>query len=179
MSSQYLFYTMISPGFFSCHVIVKTNTWLKSLQSWCNKQYCDFLSYVHRNSTQSKNFALNRNCWFLMILAKFYQKFLPNAKFGPVRPKELCVFFLCVFPFFFCYFFFFNSSPDLNFCLYSPYILQNFHFKNTKFSASDRARPTQTPPICHVCKCSIDADAPPNSPPPQLSKTGVQPDSPV
>ena len=30
---------MISPGFFSCHVIVKTNTWLKSLQSWYNKAY--------------------------------------------------------------------------------------------------------------------------------------------
>ena len=40
-----------------------------------------------------------------MILAKFYQKFLPSAKFGPVRPKELCVFFLCVSPSF-CYFVF-------------------------------------------------------------------------
>ena len=39
LSSQYLFYTMISPGFFSCHVIVKTNTWLKSLQSWYNIKY--------------------------------------------------------------------------------------------------------------------------------------------
>ena len=27
-----------------------------------SKQYCDFLSYVHRNSSQSKDFALNRNC---------------------------------------------------------------------------------------------------------------------
>ena len=40
LSSQYLFYTMISPGFFSCHVIVKTNTWLKSLQSWYKNIYC-------------------------------------------------------------------------------------------------------------------------------------------
>ena len=30
---------MISPGFFSCHVIVKTNTWLKSLQSWYKMLY--------------------------------------------------------------------------------------------------------------------------------------------
>ena len=55
---------------------------------------------------KSKDSALNRNCWFLMILAKFYRKLIPNAKFGPVRPKELCVFFLCVSPSFFCYFVF-------------------------------------------------------------------------
>ena len=97
---------------------------------------------------KSKDFCLNRNYWFLMILAKFYQKFLPNAKFGPVRPKELCVFFLCVFPLLLLLLlFFFYSSPDLNFCLYSPYILQDFRFKNTTFSASDRAHrsPSDTP----------------------------------
>ena len=46
LSSQYLFYTMISPAFFSCHVIVKTNTWLKSLQSWYNAYYSTQLPAV-------------------------------------------------------------------------------------------------------------------------------------
>ena len=142
-----------------------------------SKQYCDFLSYDHRNSTQSKDFALNRNCWFLMILAKFYQKFLPNSKFGPVRPKELCVFFLCVFPLLLLLFFF-NSSPDLNFCLYSPYILQNFRFKNTKFSASDRAHPTQTRTLYAMC-ASVQLTLTLHQIHPPLSKSGVQPSSPV
>ena len=50
-------------------------------------------------------------------LANIYQKFLPNAKFGPVRPKELCVFacIFIVFSFsFFFLIFFFHSWPDLN-----------------------------------------------------------------
>ena len=97
---------------------------------------------------------------------KMLSKFLPNAKFGPVRPKELCVFFLCVFPLLLLLLLFFNSSPDLNFCLYSNYIYLNFRFKNTKFSASDRAHVPLRHPLCHVCKRAIDADAPPNSPPP-------------
>ena len=37
---------MISPGFFSCHVIVKTNTWLKSLQSWYNFNYARLNDYA-------------------------------------------------------------------------------------------------------------------------------------
>ena len=92
---------------------------------------------------KSKDFALNRNCWFLMILAKFYQKFLPNAKFDPV-----CLFFLCVSPsssatvFFF---FFFYSSPDLNFGLYSPYILQDFRFKIQNFQLLIGQSPSDTP----------------------------------
>ena len=111
--------------------------------------------------------ALNRNCWFLMILAKFYQKFLPNAKFGPVRPKELCVFSLC-FPLLLLLLCFY-SSPDLHFCLYSPYILQDLRFKNTTFSASDTTHPPRHP-LCHVCKRAIDADAPPNSYPPHCRR---------
>ena len=53
--------------------------------------------------------------------SKIFKKFLPNAKFGSVRPKELCVFFACfffVFPFFLFFlflflflFFFYYSSP--------------------------------------------------------------------
>ena len=68
----------------------------------------------------------------------------------------VCVFlFVCLFvfpfffffpPFFFFLFFFFYSSPDLNLHLYS--ILHDFSFKNTKFSASERAHPPQTPPVC-------------------------------
>ena len=36
LSSQYLLYTMISWGFFSCHIIAKTNTWYNSkyLTDW-------------------------------------------------------------------------------------------------------------------------------------------------
>ena len=66
----------------------------------------------------------------------------------------MCVFSLCFPPSSSATFFFFSSSPDLNFCLYSPYILQNFRFKNTKFSASDRAHPTQTPPMPCVQACN-------------------------
>ena len=117
---------------------------------------------------KSKDFALNRNCWFLMILAKFYQKFLPNAKFGPVKPKELCVFFLCVSPLLLLLLpLFFYSSPDLNFCLYSPYILQDFRFKNTTFSASDRAHrsPSDTPyAMCASMQLTLTLHQ--NTPPP-------------
>ena len=59
--------------------------------------------------------------------------------------------FVCLFPllFFFLFspfFLFFYSSPDLNLHLYS--ILHDFSFKNTRFSASERAHPPQTPPVC-------------------------------
>ena len=67
-----------------------------------------------------------------------------------------CCCFVCLFspsfffflfpPFFFFFFFFFYSSPDLNLHLYS--ILHDFSFKNTKFSASERAHSPQTPPVC-------------------------------
>ena len=80
--------------------------------------------------------------------------------------------FVFVFVFVFCFSFvvvFFYSSPDLNLLLYS--ILHDFSFKNTKFSASERAHTPQTPPC--VCKHAIGADAPPNHPP--MSKTDVQP----
>ena len=46
-------------------------------------------------------------------LANIYQKFVPNEKFGPVSPKELCV-CLHVFSVFFPFPFFFYSWPDLN-----------------------------------------------------------------
>ena len=56
---------------------------------------------------KSKDFVLNQNGWFLMILATFHQKFLQNAKFGPVKLKELCVFlacfFVCLFVCLFCF----------------------------------------------------------------------------
>ena len=82
----------------------------------------------------------------------------------------VCLFFVCLFVFFvlfcfvfvfcfspsffsffpsplFCFvLFFFYSSPDLNLHLYS--ILHDFSFKNTQFSASERAHPPQTPPVC-------------------------------
>ena len=147
-----------------------------------------------KNQPKSKDFDLNWNGWFLMILAKFKKKILPNGKFGSVRPKELCVyvffffvlffvlfcfvfvfmfcfvfvfvfvlflfcfclFFICfLFVFVFCFslfsFFFLSfflySSPDLEFALIFP-ILHDFSFKNTKFSASERAHPPPTSPLC-------------------------------
>ena len=44
---------------------------------------------------------------------------------------------------------FFYSSPDLNLHLYS--ILHDFSFKNTQFSASERAHHPQTPPCMQAC----------------------------
>ena len=59
-------------------------------------------------------------------------------------------FFLCFFPLFFLSFlFFFYSSPDLNLHLYS--ILHDFSFKNTKFSASERAHPLRHPLCVQAC----------------------------
>ena len=130
---------------------------------------------------KSKDFALNRKLLIFndsgKILSKNSSQMQNLAQLGPKN----CVCFFFVFSplLLLLLLFVFYSSPDLNFCLYSPYILQDFRFKSTTFSASDRAHPPQTPPQCHVCKRAIDADAPPNSPPPQLSKTGVQPGSPV
>ena len=114
---------------------------------------------------KSKDFALNQNCWFLMILAKFYQKFFPNAKFGPVRPKELCVFFLCVFPLLLLLLLFFYSSPDLNFAYISHIYYKISVSKIQHFQLLIGHIPLRHP-LCHVCKRAIDADAPPNSPPP-------------
>ena len=115
-----------------------------------SKQYCDFLSYVREIQPKSKDFCLNRNYWFLMILAKFYQKFLPNAKFGPVRPKELCVFGVCVcvcFPLLLLLLLFFLLIAWSKFLLIFPIYITDFRLKNTTFSASDRAHrsPSDTP----------------------------------
>ena len=73
---------------------------------------------------------------------------------GQLGPENCRVYVFFAWFFFFCCFvlfvflllFFFYSSPDLNLHLYS--ILHNFSFKNTKFSASERAHPPQTPPVC-------------------------------
>ena len=62
-----------------------------------SKQYCDFLSYVHRNSTQIKRFCSESELLIFNDSGKILSKIPPNAKFGPVRPKELCAFFF-VFP---------------------------------------------------------------------------------
>ena len=67
-----------------------------------------------------------------------------------------CFFPPFFFPFFFSlfsFFFFFYSSPDLNLHLYS--ILHDFSFKNTKFSASERAHTPQTPPVCSSMQLAL------------------------
>ena len=75
-------------------------------------------------------------------------------------PKNCVCFFLCVFPFFFfCYFFFFFFLLIAwsKFLLILPIwaISQDFRFKNTTFSASDRVHPPQTPPVPCVQACNL------------------------
>ena len=79
---------------------------------------------------KSTDFALKSERLIFNDLAKNYQKFLPNAKFGSVRPKGVCVcVFACIYVFFFFFsfflffffsflFFLFYSWPDLNLRLY-------------------------------------------------------------
>ena len=123
--------------------------------------------------TKSKDFAQNQDGWFFNDSSKIVKKFSQMQNLGQLGPENCrayvffaCFFFLFLFLFlffppfffFFCFFFspfflflfffFFYSSPDLNLHLYS--ILHDFSFKNTNFSASERAHPPQpqTPPVC-------------------------------
>ena len=115
--------------------------------------------------TKSKDFAQNQNGWFFNDFSKIVKKFSQMQNLGQLGPENCraYVFFACFcfvfvfvlffvflfFPLFFFFLFpplFFYSSPDLNLHLYS--ILHDFSFKNTKFSASEKAHPPQTPPVC-------------------------------
>ena len=111
-----------------------------------------------------------RTADFLMILAKLYKKISQMQNLGQLGPENCrayvffaCFLFVCfvlflffVFPLFFLFIFpppplFSYSSPDLNLHLYSIFHIARFQFqkyKNTKFSASERAHPPQTPPVC-------------------------------
>ena len=118
------------------------------------KQYCDFQVMFTEIQTKSKDFAQNQNGWFFNDSSKIVKKFSQMQNLGQLGPENSSayVFFAWWF-FFFSFFlsfffspFFFYSSPDLNLHLYS--ILHDFSFKNTKFSASERAHPPQTPPVC-------------------------------
>ena len=131
-----------------------------------SKQYCDFQVMFTEIQTKSKDFAQNQNRWFFNDSNKIVKKFSKMQNLGRLGPENCrayvvfffffvwCFFFLlffcfCFFPFFLFspfFLFFFYSSPDLNLHLYS--ILHDFSFKNTKFSASQRAHPPQTPPVC-------------------------------
>ena len=137
-----------------------------------SKQYCDFQVRFTEIQTKSKDFAQNQNSWFFNDSSKIVKKFSQMQNLGQLGPENcrayvffawwfLFVCFVCLFvfvwfflfsPSFFSFFFplislfFFYSSPDLNLHLYS--ILHDFSFKNTKFSASERAHPPQTPPVC-------------------------------
>ena len=128
----------------------------------------------------SKDFALNQNGWFLMILAKFDQKFLPNAKFGAVRSKELCVCFVAfffIFPFFFFFFFFFTHIPHIAQFQFQTYIIFSFWEGTSPETPCVCKRAVGADaPIAHtpcVCKRAICSDTPPNHSP--MSKTDVQP----
>ena len=100
-----------------------------------------------------------RNGWFFNDSSKIVEKFSQMQNLGQLGPENCrahvffawCFFFFSLLFFFFLFspffpFFFFYSSPDLNLHLHS--ILHDFSFKNTKFSASERAHPPQTPPVC-------------------------------
>ena len=132
-----------------------------------SKQYCDFQVMFTEIQTKSKDFAQNQNGWFFNDSSKIVKKFSQMQNLGQLGPENCrayvffawCFFFclfVCLFVCFFFFlsffpppffpFFFFYSSPDLDLHLYS--ILHDFSFKNTKFSASERAHPPQTPPVC-------------------------------
>ena len=125
-----------------------------------SKQYCDFQVMFTEIQTKSKDFAQNQNGWFFNDSSKIVKKFSQMQNLGQLGPENCrayvffawCFLFVCLFVFFLSFFlppffsFFFYSSPDLDLHLYS--ILHDFSFKNTKFSASERAHPPQTPTVC-------------------------------
>ena len=109
----------------------------------------------------------NQNGWFFNDSSKIVKKFSQMQNLGQLGPENCrayvffawCFLFVCLFVCFFLsfflsspsffsffFFFFFYPSPDLDLHLYS--ILHDFSFKNTNFSASERAHPPQTPPVC-------------------------------
>ena len=107
--------------------------------------------------TKSKDFAQNQNGWLFNDSNKIVKKFSQMQNLGRLGPENCraYVFFFVVFFFFFSFlsffpfFPFFYSSPDLNLHLYS--ILHDFSFKNTKFSASQRAHPLRHPMCVQAC----------------------------
>ena len=82
----------------------------------------NILPYLYKFSDEINRFC-SKNGWFLMILAKFYQKFLPKYKIL-VSQAQRTVFF-----------FFFYPSPALNLHLKVFTKLHDFSCKNTKFSS--------------------------------------------
>ena len=75
------------------------------------------LTYLYKYSVKINRFC-SKNSWFLMILAKFYQKFLLKSK-TLVSPRN----------------YFFYSSPALNLRLKVFTKLHDSSGKNTKFSS--------------------------------------------
>ena len=107
----------------------------------------------------------------------FWQNFIKNSSqmqnLAQLGPKNCVCFFFFVFSPLLLLLHFFLLIAWSKFLLIFP--LQDFRFKNTKFSASDRAHPSQTPYAIWACNWrwrSTKFTLP-------LSKTGVQPFSPV
>ena len=107
----------------------------------CEKLYFDFF-YLYKYSVKSTDFALK---WFLLIPAKFYQKFLLKYKILLSQAHRTM---------------FFYSSPALNLHLKVFTKLHNSHCKTTKFSSFKGAHLPADTPRAH--KCTIGDDAPPN-----------------
>ena len=148
-----------------------------------SKQYCDFQVMFTEIQPKSKDFAQNQNGWFFNDSSRIVKKFSQMQNLGQLGPENcrayvvflrvfVCLFvcfffffflfcFFLFFPFFFFLFpltLFFYSSPDLNLHLYS--ILHDFSFKNTKFSASEKAHPPQTPPVCASMQLALTPNHP-------------------
>ena len=104
-----------------------------------------------------------QNGWFFNDSSKIVKKFSQMQNLGKLGPENcraymcflhgvffffllLLLFFSPFFPFFFLLIAWSKFAHILYKKLYS--ILHDFSFKNTKFSASERAHPPQTPPVC-------------------------------
>ena len=102
----------------------------------------NILTYLYKYSLKISKFC-SRNDWFLMIPAKFHQKFLPKYKIFVSQVQRTV---------------FFYSLPALNLCLKVFTKLHDSNCKNTEFSSSwGGTSPSDTP--C-ACKCAIGTDTP-------------------
>ena len=101
----------------------------------------NILPYLYKYSDKINRFCSN-NGWFLMILAKFYQNFLPKCKILVSQAQRTV---------------FFYPSPALNLRLKVFTKLHDLVTKNTNFFQLLRGiSPSDTP--------SVRASAPPNRP---------------
>ena len=108
----------------------------------------NILTYLYKYSVKINRFC-SKNGWFLMIPAKFYQKFLQKYKIL-VRQAQSTVFF--------------HSSPSLNLRLKVFTKLHDSSCKNTKFSSFWGGHiPPQTPPCAPLNHPNVKNESTPLS----------------